>query len=99
MEFATLEACYRDLFRRPAVDLAPAFVDVLARRSCARILDGPRTRGCAAPASSSFAASAWRRGRELLAADAATDRGYRRDRRLRQRGERLLRAQNTPTPR
>ena len=30
LAFPTIEACYLDLFRRPAVDLAPPFVDALA---------------------------------------------------------------------
>lgn len=38
--FPTLEACYVDLFRRPAVDLAPPFVDALAQAITRGILDG-----------------------------------------------------------
>jgi hypothetical protein len=38
--FPTLEACYVDLFLRPAVDLAPPFVDALAQAIARAILDG-----------------------------------------------------------
>ncbi len=38
--FPTLEACYRDLFSRPAVDLAPPFVDALAQVIVRAALDG-----------------------------------------------------------
>lgn len=38
--FPTLEACYLDLFRRPAVDLAPPFVDALAQAIVRHVLDG-----------------------------------------------------------
>ena len=38
--FPTLEACYLDLFRRETVDLAPPFVDALARAIVRHILDG-----------------------------------------------------------
>jgi hypothetical protein len=40
MAFPTLEACYRDLFARPAVDLAPVFVDALAEAIVRAALDG-----------------------------------------------------------
>ncbi len=36
----TLEACYGDLFRRPEVDLAPVFVDVLAQAIVRAALEG-----------------------------------------------------------
>lgn len=38
--FPTLEACYLDLFRRDAVDIAPPFVDALAQAIVRHILDG-----------------------------------------------------------
>lgn len=38
--FPTLEACYLDLFRRDSVDLAPPFVDALARAIVRGMLDG-----------------------------------------------------------
>lgn len=38
--FPTLEACYTDLFRREAVDLAPPFVDALAQAIVRHVLDG-----------------------------------------------------------
>ena len=37
---STLEACYLDLFARPAVDLAPPFVDALAQAIVRAALDG-----------------------------------------------------------
>ena len=40
LAFPTIEACYRDLFSRPAVDLAPPFVDVLAQVIVRAALDG-----------------------------------------------------------
>ena len=40
LAFPTLEACYRDLFARPNVDLAPPFVDVLAQAIVRAALDG-----------------------------------------------------------
>jgi hypothetical protein len=36
----TLESCYADLFRRPEVDIAPAFVDDLAQAIARALLDG-----------------------------------------------------------
>jgi hypothetical protein len=42
--FPTLEACYRDLFSRASVDLAPTFVDALAQaivRACLEGTDDP----------------------------------------------------------
>ena len=36
----TLEACYRDLYTRPAVDLAPPFVDALVQALLRACLDG-----------------------------------------------------------
>ena len=38
--FPTIEACYVDLFRRDAVDLAPPFVDALAQVIVRHLLDG-----------------------------------------------------------
>jgi hypothetical protein len=40
LAFGTIEACYGDLFRRPAVDLAPAFVDVLVQAIVRGMLEG-----------------------------------------------------------
>ena len=40
LEFPTLEQCYRDLFARPTVDLAPPFVDALAQAIVRAALDG-----------------------------------------------------------
>ncbi|HET6263673.1 MAG TPA: DUF6352 family protein [Usitatibacter sp.] len=40
LAFPSLEACYRDLFSRPAVDLAPPFVDALAQAIVRAALDG-----------------------------------------------------------
>ena len=40
LAFPSLEACYRDLFSRPGVDLAPPFVDALAQAIVRAALDG-----------------------------------------------------------
>jgi len=40
LAFPSLEACYRDLFSRPVVDLAPPFVDALAQAIVRAALDG-----------------------------------------------------------
>jgi hypothetical protein len=40
LAFATLEACYLDLFTRPLVDLAPPFVDALAQAIVRGVLEG-----------------------------------------------------------
>src|SRR5690606_16168844 len=40
LEHPSLEACYRDLFRRPQVDLAPPFVDALAQVIIRAALEG-----------------------------------------------------------
>ena len=40
LAFPTLEACYRDLFARPEVDLAPPFVDALAEAIVRASLEG-----------------------------------------------------------
>lgn len=40
LAFPTLEDAYRDLFARPAVDLAPAFVDALAQAIVRSMLEG-----------------------------------------------------------
>ena len=40
LAFPSLEAAYRDLFAKPSVDLAPAFVDALAQAIVRGILDG-----------------------------------------------------------
>jgi hypothetical protein len=40
LAFPSLEACYRDLFSRPAVDLAPPFIDALAQAIVRAALDG-----------------------------------------------------------
>ena len=40
LAFGTLEAAYRDLFRRPAVDLAPPFVDAMVHAIVRAMLEG-----------------------------------------------------------
>ena len=96
--FPTLEACYRNLFTRPEVDLAPPFVDALAEaivRACLDGIDDP------------FVARAgemlFRRQRvsaedgRVLAADAATIELYAETGGFGGVG-RLLRQQATPLP-
>ena len=95
-QFATLEACYLDLFRRQSVDLAPAFVDALAQAIVRGMLDGT-----ADPWNCRAAEILFRRqrvsteGGQVLAADAATIEVFAETGGFGSVG-RLLRAQNTP---
>jgi hypothetical protein len=98
LAFATLEACYLDLFRRPAVDLAPSFVDVLAQAIVRAALDGTEDPWLCRAAEMLF-----RRQRvsteagKVLAADAATIEVFAETGGFGSVG-RLLRQQNTPIP-
>ena len=94
--FPTLEACYLDLFRRPAVDLAPPFVDALVQAILRGILAGAGD-----PWSCRAAEMLFRRqrvsaeGGKVLVADAATIEVFAETGGFGSVG-RLLRAQNTP---
>jgi hypothetical protein len=96
--FPTLEACYVDLYRRPAVDIAPPFVDALVQAIVRGMLDGTEDAWlCRA------AEMLYRRqrvaveGGKVLAADDATIQVFAETGGFGGMG-RLLRQQNTPTP-
>jgi len=98
LEFPTLEACYLDLYRRPAVDIAPPFVDALVQAIVRGMLDGTEDAWlCRA------AEMLYRRqrvaveGGTVLAADDATIQVFAETGGFGGIG-RLLRQQNTPTP-
>lgn len=98
LAFPTLEACYLDLYRRPAVDIAPPFVDALVQAIVRGMLDGTEDAWlCRA------AEMLYRRqrvaveGGTVLAADDATIQVFAETGGFGGIG-RLLRQQNTPTP-
>ena len=98
VSFSTLEACYLDLFRRPAVDLAPPFVDALVHAIVRGVLEGTADPWLCR------AGEMWFRrqrvsndGGQVLAADAATIEVFAETGGFGNVG-RLLRAQNTPVP-
>lgn len=96
LEHGTVEACYVDLFRRPAVDLAPAFVDALAQAIVRSLLEGTSDPWYARAGELFF-----RRQRvslengQVLAADATTIEAYAETGGFGNFG-RLLRQQATP---
>jgi hypothetical protein len=96
-EHGTIEAAYRDLFARPAVDLAPPFVDAMAQAIVRGMLDG-----CADPWMLRAGEMFFRRQRvsaedgRVLAADAATIEVYAETGGFGTVGK-LLRQQATPT--
>jgi hypothetical protein len=98
MGFDTLEACYRDLFGRRQVDLAPPFVDALAQAIVRGILDGTDDAYLCRAGEMFF-----RRQRlaseqgKVLVADAATVEVFAETGGFGNVG-RLLRQQNTPVP-
>ena len=95
---ASLEACYRELFRREQVDLAPPFVDALVRAIVRGILDGTDD-----PYACRAGEMFFRRQRlaaeagKVLVADAATVEVFSETGGFGNIG-RLLRQQNTPVP-
>lgn len=95
---ASLEACYRDLFRANEVDLAPPFVDALAQAIVRGILDGTED-----PYLCRAGEMFFRRQRlaaeegKVLVADAATVEVFAATGGFGAVG-RLLRQQNTPVP-
>jgi uncharacterized protein DUF6352 len=98
LEYPTLEACYLDLFRRPAVDLAPAFVDALAQAIVRAILDGTEDPWLCRAGEMLFRRQrVSTEGGKVLAADAATLEVFAETGGFGAVG-RLLRQQNTPTP-
>jgi len=98
LAFDSLEACYMDLFRRPAVDLAPAFVDVLAQAIVRAILDGTGDPWLCRAGEMLFRRQrVSTEGAKVLAADAATIEVFAETGGFGAVG-RLLRRQSTPTP-
>ena len=96
--FATLEACYLDLFRRPAVDLAPPFVDALAQAITRSILDGTEDPWlCRAGEMLHRRQRVSTEGGRVLAADSATLQVFAETGGFGSVG-RLLRTQQTPLP-
>lgn len=95
-EFPTLEACYLDLFRRPTVDLAPAFIDALAQAIARGMLEGNADAWQCRAAEMLFRRQrVSTEGGQVLAADAATIEVFAETGGFGSVG-RLLRAQNTP---
>ena len=98
VSFPTLEACYLDLFRRPAVDLAPPFVDALAQAIVRGILEGTGDPWLCRAGEMLFRRQrVSTEGGKVLAADAATIEVFAETGGFGNVG-RLLRAQSTPTP-
>ena len=94
----SLEACYLDLFRRPAVDLAPPFVDVLAQAIVRGLLDGTEDPWLCRAGELFFRKQRVSvEGGQVLAADAATIEAYAETGGFGNVG-RLIMAQNTPLP-
>jgi len=92
----SLETCYVDLFRRPAVDLAPAFVDALAQAIVRGLLDGTADPWLARAGELFFRRQRVSvEGGQVLAADASTIQAYAETGGFGSVG-RLLRQQKTP---
>lgn len=95
---ASLEACYRDLFRRERVDLAPPFVDALAQAIVRGILDGTEDPYLCRAGEMFFRRQRLAsEGGKVLVADAATVEVFAETGGFGAVG-RLLRQQNTPVP-
>jgi hypothetical protein len=98
MSFPTLEACYRDLYSRPQVDLAPPFVDAMVHAIVRASLDGVDD-----PFLCRAGEMLFRRQRvsaeegRILSADAATIEVYAETGGFGEVG-RLLQQQGTPMP-
>ena len=98
LAFPTLEACYLDLFRRPAVDLAPPFVDALVQAIVRGILEGTEDAWLCRAGEMLFRRQRVAvEGGKVLAADDATIQVFAETGGFGNVG-RLLRQQNTPTP-
>lgn len=96
--FETLEACYADLFRRGAVDLAPAFVDALTQAIVRGILEGSADAWLCRAGEMFFRRQRIAaEGGRVLCADAATVEVFAETGGFGNVG-RLLRQQNTPVP-
>ena len=93
----SIEACYADLFRRPAVDLAPPFVDAMAQAIVRGLLDGTADPWLARAGELFFRRQRVSvEGGQVLAADGATIEAYAETGGFGSVG-RLLRQQKTPT--
>lgn len=98
LAFPTLEACYLDLYRRPAVDIAPPFVDALVQAIARGMLDGTEDAWLCRAAEMFFRRQRVAvEGGKVLAADDATIQVFADTGGFGSMG-RLLRQQNTPTP-
>jgi hypothetical protein len=96
--FPTLEACYLDLYRRPAVDIAPLFVDALVQAIVRGMLDGTEDAWVCRAAEMFYRRQRVAvEGGKVLAADDATIRVFAETGGFGGMG-RLLRQQNTPIP-
>ncbi len=92
----TIEACYVDQFRRPAVDLAPPFLDLLAQAIVRGLLEGEADPWLARAGELFFRRQRVSvEGGQVLAADAATIEAYAETGGFGNVG-RLLRQQQTP---
>jgi hypothetical protein len=98
LAFPTLEACYADLYRRPAVDIAPPFVDALVQAIVRGMLDGTEDAWlCRAGEMLYRRQRVAVEGGKVLCADDATIQVFAETGGFGSMG-RLLRQQNTPTP-
>ena len=96
--FPSLEACYLDLFGRPAVDLAPPFIDALAQAIVRGMLEGTEDAWLCRAGEMLFRTQrVATEGGKVLAADAATIQVFAQTGGFGNVG-RLLRTQSTPTP-
>jgi Family of unknown function (DUF6352) len=94
----SLEACYLDLFRRPAVDLAPTFVDELAQAIVRGLIDGTEDPWLCRAGELFFRRQRVSiEGGQVLAADAATIEAYAETGGFGNVG-RFIKAQQTPLP-
>lgn len=95
---ATLEDCYRDLYARPQVDLAPPFVDALVEAIVRGLLDGTGDAWQCRAAEMLFRRQrVASEGGRILAADADTIAVFEETGGFGAMG-RLLKRQNTPLP-
>ena len=98
LAFPTLEAAYLDLFHRPAVDLAPPFIDALAQAIVRDLLDGTDDPWLCRAGEMLFRRQRIStEGGKVLSADEATIEVFAETGGFGAVG-RLLRQQQTPTP-
>ena len=98
LEHPTLEAFYLDLFRRPAVDLAPLFIDHCVEAIVRGLLDGTEDAWLCRAGELLFRRQrVSTEGGQVLAADATTLEAYAQTGGFGNIG-RLIKQQNTPLP-